>query len=130
MFTRGVVKGFYRTDRRYSFACRNRTQTGFPGDGVQNGFSGFADLLTFFLLFITFVFAFTGNLLPWHQITVYATKVGRQSIEECGHYLPRVHPVAGEIQGIDSGQPDCRLVHVESILHYSLTHSPGNKGRI
>lgn len=40
------------------------------------------------LLLITFGFGFTGYLLPWHQIAVNATKVGLQSIEESGAYLP------------------------------------------
>lgn len=40
------------------------------------------------LLIVTFGFGFTGYLLPWHQIAVNATKVGMQSIEEAGAYLP------------------------------------------
>lgn len=40
------------------------------------------------LLLITFGFGFTGYLLPWHQIAVNATKVGLQSIEQTGEYLP------------------------------------------
>ncbi|MBI2422728.1 MAG: cytochrome bc complex cytochrome b subunit [Candidatus Hydrogenedentes bacterium] len=40
------------------------------------------------LLLVTFGFGFTGYLLPWHQIAVNATKVGLQSIEEAGAYLP------------------------------------------
>ena len=40
------------------------------------------------LLMITFGFGFTGYLLPWHQIAVNATKVGLQSIEEAGQYMP------------------------------------------
>lgn len=40
------------------------------------------------LLLITFGFGFTGYLLPWHEIAVNATKVGLQSIEEAGKYLP------------------------------------------
>ncbi|MGE5783959.1 MAG: cytochrome b [Myxococcales bacterium] len=40
------------------------------------------------LLLVTFVFGFTGYLLPWHQIAVNATKVGLQSIELVGAYLP------------------------------------------
>lgn len=40
------------------------------------------------LLLITFGFGFTGYLLPWHQIAVNATKVGLQSIELMGEYLP------------------------------------------
>jgi cytochrome b6 len=40
------------------------------------------------LLGITFAFGFTGYLLPWHQIAVNATKIGLQTIEEVGKYLP------------------------------------------
>ncbi len=40
------------------------------------------------LLAITFGFGFTGYLLPWHQIAVNATKIGMQSIEQMGQYLP------------------------------------------
>lgn len=40
------------------------------------------------LLGITFAFGFTGYLLPWHQIAVNATKIGMQTIEEIGSYLP------------------------------------------
>lgn len=40
------------------------------------------------LLGITFAFGFTGYLLPWHQIAVNATKIGLQSVEEVGKYLP------------------------------------------
>jgi cytochrome b6 len=40
------------------------------------------------LLFLTFTFGFTGYLLPWNQIAVNATKVGLQSIEAVGQYLP------------------------------------------
>ena len=40
------------------------------------------------LLMLTFGFGFTGYLLPWHQIAVNATKVGLQTIEEAGSYLP------------------------------------------
>lgn len=40
------------------------------------------------LLFITFTFGFTGYLLPWNQIAVNATKVGLQSLEYAGQYLP------------------------------------------
>lgn len=40
------------------------------------------------LLVITFGFGFTGYLLPWHQIAVNATKIGLQSIEQVGTYLP------------------------------------------
>jgi len=40
------------------------------------------------LLVITFAFGFTGYLLPWHQIAVNATKIGLQTIEEIGQYLP------------------------------------------
>lgn len=40
------------------------------------------------LLLLTFGFGFTGYLLPWNQIAVNATKVGLQSIEIVGQYLP------------------------------------------
>lgn len=40
------------------------------------------------MLFLTFGFGFTGYLLPWNQIAVNATKIGLQSIEEVGAYLP------------------------------------------
>jgi len=40
------------------------------------------------LLLISFGFGCTGYLLPWHQIAVNATKVGLQSIEEVGSFLP------------------------------------------
>ncbi|MGA7614028.1 MAG: cytochrome bc complex cytochrome b subunit [Thermoanaerobaculia bacterium] len=40
------------------------------------------------LLLLAFGFGFTGYLLPWHQIAVNATKVGLQSIEDVGQYLP------------------------------------------
>ncbi|MBX9688273.1 MAG: cytochrome b N-terminal domain-containing protein [Candidatus Obscuribacterales bacterium] len=40
------------------------------------------------LLFLTFTFGFTGYLLPWNQIAVNATKVGLQSVEAVGEYLP------------------------------------------
>jgi len=40
------------------------------------------------LLGLTFGLGFTGYLLPWHQIAVNATKIGLQSIEEVGAYLP------------------------------------------
>ncbi len=40
------------------------------------------------LLLLTFGFGFTGYLLPWNQIAVNATKVGLQSVELPGQYLP------------------------------------------
>ena len=40
------------------------------------------------LLFITFGFAFTGYLLPWHQLSVNATKVALEFIGVVGQYLP------------------------------------------
>ncbi len=40
------------------------------------------------LLGITFGFGFTGYLLPWHQVAVNATKIGLQTIEQIGGYLP------------------------------------------
>ncbi|MCS6886001.1 MAG: cytochrome bc complex cytochrome b subunit [Acidobacteriota bacterium] len=41
------------------------------------------------MLLLTFTFGFTGYLLPWNQIAVNATKVGLQSIEEIGTFLPQ-----------------------------------------
>lgn len=40
------------------------------------------------LFVVTLGFGFSGYLLPWHQIAVNATKIGLQTIEELGHYLP------------------------------------------
>ncbi len=40
------------------------------------------------LLFITFGFSFTGYLLPWHQLSVNATKVALEFIGVVGQYLP------------------------------------------
>lgn len=40
------------------------------------------------LLILTFVFAFTGYLLPWNQLAVNATKVVFQAIDAVGQYLP------------------------------------------
>jgi quinol-cytochrome oxidoreductase complex cytochrome b subunit len=40
------------------------------------------------LLFLTMALGFTGYLLPWNQIAVNATKVGLQSLEAVGAYLP------------------------------------------
>lgn len=40
------------------------------------------------LALLVFGFGFTGYLLPWNQIAVNATKVGLQSIEAVGQYLP------------------------------------------
>jgi cytochrome b6 len=41
-----------------------------------------------FLLLLTLALGFTGYLLPWNQIAVNATKVGLQSFEAVGQYLP------------------------------------------
>jgi cytochrome b6 len=41
-----------------------------------------------FLLVVTLALGFTGYLLPWNQIAVNATKVGLQSLETVGLYLP------------------------------------------
>ncbi len=41
-----------------------------------------------FLAMLVFGLGFTGYLLPWNQIAVNATKVGLQSIEAIGQYLP------------------------------------------
>ncbi len=56
------------------------------------------------LLFITFGFAFTGYLLPWHQLSVNATKVALEFIGVVGQYLPGEfskipHQVVELIQG-------------------------------
>jgi cytochrome b6 len=40
------------------------------------------------LAMLVFGLGFTGYLLPWNQIAVNATKVGLQSIEAIGQYLP------------------------------------------
>ncbi|MBL8858438.1 MAG: cytochrome b N-terminal domain-containing protein [Planctomycetes bacterium] len=40
------------------------------------------------LALLVFAFGFTGYLLPWNQIAVNATKVGLQSVEAIGQYLP------------------------------------------
>ncbi len=40
------------------------------------------------LLFITFAFGFTGYLLPWNQLSVNATKVLLQSVDQLGAMLP------------------------------------------
>ena len=41
------------------------------------------------LLFgITLGLGFTGYLLPWHQVAVNATKIGLESVEQIGAYLP------------------------------------------
>ncbi|MEI8346976.1 MAG: cytochrome b N-terminal domain-containing protein, partial [Pseudomonadota bacterium] len=40
------------------------------------------------LLLIVFGLGFSGYLLPWNQIAVNATKVGLQTIEFVGDYLP------------------------------------------
>lgn len=41
------------------------------------------------LLFVTFVFGFSGYLLPWNQIAVNATKVVLQSLDLVGNLLPK-----------------------------------------
>lgn len=58
------------------------------------------------LLLLTLMFGFTGYLLPWHQIAVNATKVGLQSIEEAGRYLPsELAALPGRIKEIVQGEP-------------------------
>lgn len=42
------------------------------------------------LLLLTFAFGFTGYLLPWNQLSVNATKVLLQSIDQIGAYLPGI----------------------------------------
>ena len=57
------------------------------------------------LLLITFGFGFTGYLLPWHQIAVNATKVGLQSIEEAGAYLPgALASIPGQLKELIQGE--------------------------
>jgi cytochrome b6 len=57
------------------------------------------------LLLITFSFGFTGYLLPWHQIAVNATKVGLQSIEEAGRYLPgQLSEMPGRVRELIQGE--------------------------
>lgn len=58
------------------------------------------------LLILTFTFGFTGYLLSWHQIAVNATKVGLQSIEEVGAYLPgAMSEWPGLIKELIQGEP-------------------------
>ena len=64
----------------------------------------FAWLSGVVLLLLVFGFGFTGYLLPWNQIAVNATKVGLQSIEQVGQYLPGAlaelpHQLRETIQG-------------------------------
>ena len=57
------------------------------------------------LLLLTFAFGFTGYLLPWHQIAVNATKVGLQSIEEAGRYMPgELSKLPGQIKELIQGE--------------------------
>jgi cytochrome b6 len=59
-----------------------------------------------FLLLITFGFGFTGYLLPWHQIGVNATKVGLETIEQAGAYLPgSLSEIPREVRIIIQGEP-------------------------
>jgi cytochrome b6 len=58
------------------------------------------------LLLVTFTFGFTGYLLPWNQIAVNATKVGLESIEEAGRYLPGpIAEVPTRIKELIQGEP-------------------------
>jgi len=58
------------------------------------------------LLLVVFAFGFTGYLLPWHQIAVNATKVGLQSIEEMGTYLPAaLADLPGQLRVLIQGGP-------------------------
>lgn len=58
------------------------------------------------LLLVVYAFGFTGYLLPWHQIAVNATKVGLQSIEEMGTYLPgSLAALPGELKELIQGGP-------------------------
>lgn len=57
------------------------------------------------LLLLTYGFGFTGYLLPWHQIAVNATKVGLQSIEQAGAYLPgALSELPGRIRELIQGE--------------------------
>jgi len=59
-----------------------------------------------FMLFLTFMFGFTGYLLPWNQIAVNATKVGLQSIEEAGNYMPpSLADIPREVRETIQGEP-------------------------
>jgi quinol-cytochrome oxidoreductase complex cytochrome b subunit len=59
-----------------------------------------------FLLLLTFAFGFTGYLLPWNQIAVNATKVGLQSIEQAGQYLPAaLADIPTKVREIIQGEP-------------------------
>jgi len=58
------------------------------------------------LLLLTFGFGFTGYLLPWHQIAVNATKVGLQSIEQAGEYLPgELSQLPAKLKELIQGEP-------------------------
>jgi cytochrome b6 len=58
------------------------------------------------LLMLSFAFGFTGYLLPWHQIAVNATKVGLQSVEEVGAYLPgALSALPGQVMEVIQGGP-------------------------
>jgi cytochrome b6 len=58
------------------------------------------------LLLAVYAFGFTGYLLPWHQIAVNATKVGLQSVEEMGAYLPAgLAELPGRLKEIVQGGP-------------------------
>jgi cytochrome b6 len=58
------------------------------------------------LLLVVYGFGFTGYLLPWHQIAVNATKVGLQSVEEMGAYLPGgLAELPGRVKELIQGGP-------------------------
>ena len=58
------------------------------------------------LLLVVYGFGFTGYLLPWNQIAVNATKVGLQSIEEIGAYLPgAMAAMPGRVMELIQGGP-------------------------
>ena len=58
------------------------------------------------LLLLLFAFGFTGYLLPWHQIAVNATKVGLQSIEGVGAYLPGgLADIPRQLKELIQGEP-------------------------
>jgi cytochrome b6 len=58
------------------------------------------------LLLLLFGFGFTGYLLPWHQIAVNATKVGLQSVEEAGNYMPgELSELPRKVKELIQGEP-------------------------
>jgi|SRR3989338_8637748 len=59
-----------------------------------------------FLVFITFIFGFSGYLLPWHQLSVNATKVGLEFVGALSPYLPgSLSELPGKLLEIIQGGP-------------------------